>query len=134
MAPASIPGTDAAIGVRLSGLPVMLDVADGRSAGGQTKFVLGLGEASVTAALNPSSTLAGASSAKAAAAAIGEGAQPNLILDVPTLLSLLEGVGLTEDPTLSKVLPYLRSVTTVAGGAHSLGGGIQRVRVVLNLR
>jgi hypothetical protein len=134
VAPASIPGTDAAIGVHVNGLPVELDIANGRSTGGQTKFVLGLGEASVTAALSPASTLVGASSAKAAAAAIGEGAQPNLVLDVPTLLSLLEGVGLTEDPTISKVLPYLRNVTTVAGGAHSLGGGAQRVRVVLGLR
>jgi hypothetical protein len=32
------------------------------------------------------------------------------------------------------VLPYLRSLTTIAGGSHSLGGEVQRVRVVLGLR
>ena len=106
----SIPGTDAALGVRLSGLPL------------------------VAAALNPSSTLSGADSTKAAAAALGEGIQPSLLVDVSTFLSLLEGVGLTEDQALSPILPYLRSVTTVAGGARDLGGGIKRVRAIVRLR
>jgi hypothetical protein len=130
----SIPGTEAAVGARITGLPVVLDIADGRDASGHTKFVLGLGEQSVVTALNPSSTLSGAASTKAAAGALGEGIQPNLTFDVPTLVSLLEGVGLSEDPTLSQVLPYLRRLTTVAGGSHSLGGEMQRVRVVLGLR
>jgi hypothetical protein len=132
--PVSIAGTDAAVGARLTGLPLELIIADGRSSAGQTKFVLGLGEASVAAALNPSSTLAGAASARAAATALGEGIQPNLIVDFPTVLSLLEGVGLTEGPALSKVVPYLRSLTTLAGGAHTLAGGVERVRVVVGLR
>jgi hypothetical protein len=132
--PVSIAGTDAAVGVRLSGLPLMLVVADGRSSTGQTKFVLGLGEASVAAALNPASTLAAAASARAAAAALGEGIQPNLIVDFPTVLSLLEGVGLTEGPTLAKVVPYLRSLATLSGGTHTLSGGVERVRVVVALR
>ena len=132
--PATIAGTDAAVSVRASGLPVMLVIASGVDSSGHAKFVLGLGEASVTAALNPSSVLAGAASTHAAETALGEGIHPNLIVDVPTLLSLLEGVGLTEDPALSKVLPYLRAVTTVAGGTHSLGGGVERARVVLGLR
>jgi len=129
----TIAGADAAIGARLTGLPVVLDIADGRASNGQTKFVLGLGEASVEAALNPSSTLAGAASRSAAASTLGEGAQPSLILDFPTLLSLLEGVGLTEDPSISSFVPYLRSATTLAGGGHNLGGEVQRFRLVLGL-
>ena len=131
---ASIPGAEAAVGARITGLPIVLDIAAGRDSSGHTKFVLGLGEQSVVSALNPSSVLSGAASTKAAAAALGEGIQPNLTFDVPTLVSLLEGVGLSEDPTLSQVLPYLRRLTTVAGGSHSLGGEVQRVRVVLGLR
>ena len=134
VAPVSIAGTDAAVGVRLAGLPVVLDIADGRAAGGQTRFVLGFGEASVTAALHPQSTLAGAASRSAAASNLGEGAQPSLILDVPTLLSLLEGVGLTEAPPISTFVPYLRSVTTLAGGGHDLGGEVQRFRLFLGLQ
>jgi hypothetical protein len=132
--PITIAGTDAAVGVRVSGLPLMLDIANGVDSSGHTKFVLGLGEPSVTAALNPSSTLAGAAATTAAATALGEGMHPNLIVDAPTLLSLLEGVGLTEDPTLSKVVPYLRAVTRLAGGTHSLGGGLERARVTVALR
>jgi len=130
----SIPGTDASVGARLTGLPVILDIADGRDSSGHTKFVLGFGEASVTAALSPGSTLASAPSRGTAASTLGEGAQPSILADFPTLLSLLEGVGLTEDPAFSKFVPYLRSLTTLAGGGHDLGGEVQRFRLVLGLQ
>src|SRR5207245_9473826 len=131
--PASIAGTDAALSTRLTGLPVALDIADGRDAKGQTKFVIGLGEASVAAALTPSSTLS-ATSYNGAGSALGEGIQPALIVQVPTLLGLLESAGLSEDPTIASIVPYLRLLSTVAGGSRSLGGGAERFRVVLGLR
>jgi Protein of unknown function (DUF3352) len=132
----SVPltGTEAAVSARLPGLPVPLYIAAGRGASGQSKFVIGLGEASVSAALNPSSALESAPSYGAAAAAIGEGARPSVMLDVPTLLGLLEGIGLTEDPTVAQFLPYLRSLTTVAGGGHHLSTGVERFKLVLGLR
>jgi Protein of unknown function (DUF3352) len=132
--PVTIAGTDAAVSARISGLPVLLDIADGRDSSGHTKFVLGFGEASVTAALDPSSTLASAPSRAAAASSLGEGAQPSMIADFPTLLSLLEGVNLTEDPSISRFVPYLRSLSTLAGGGRSLGGEVQRFRLVLGLQ
>jgi hypothetical protein len=130
----SIPGTDVAVTARLTGLPVALDIAEGRGSGGQSKFVIGLGEASVPAALSPTGTLSSAPSFSAAAAALGEGAQPSVMLDVPTLLSLLEGIGLTEDPTISSFVPYLRGATTLAGGGHRVGAGVERFKLVLGLR
>jgi hypothetical protein len=129
-----VPGTDAAVTARLTGLPVALVIAAGRGAGGQSKFVMGLGEASVAAALNPPGTLASSPAASAAAGALGEGAQPSVIVEVPTLLSLLEGVGLTEDPSISGLVPYLRSMTTVAGGAHRLDAAVERFKLVVGLR
>jgi hypothetical protein len=129
----SIPGTDAAISARVSGLPVELDIADGRAANGQTEFVIGVGEASVQDALHPSSTLAGSAALGAGASALGEGVQPSLFVDFPQLVGLLEGVGLNEDPTISGLLPDLRTLTTLAGGGHSLGGGIERTRIVAGL-
>jgi Protein of unknown function (DUF3352) len=131
---ASIPGTEAAVGARLSGLPVVLDIADGRDSSGQTKFVLGIGEASVEQALNPSSTLATASTRAAAATAIGENTQPSLIVSFPTLVSLLEGLGLTESPSISKFVPYLRAATTLAGGGHNLSGEVSRFRLAFGLQ
>ena len=88
----------------------------------------------MTAALSPGSTLASAPSRGTAASTLGEGAQPSILADFPTLLSLLEGVGLTEDPAFSKFVPYLRSLTTLAGGGHDLGGEVQRFRLVLGLQ
>lgn len=132
--PASIPGTDAAVEAKLTGLPVTLVIADGHDASGNTKFVMGLGQASIQDALNPSSTMSGTSSYTAAQSALGEGIQPSVTVNFATLLSLLEGVGLSEDPTVSKFVPYLRASTTLSGGGHSLGGGVERLRLVLGLR
>ncbi len=134
VSPVSIPGTEAAVGARISGLPVVLYIAAGRDSAGQPKFVLGVGEASVKAALNPPSTLSAAAPRAAAAASLGEGIQPSLIVDVPTFLGLLEAVGMIEDPSISKLVPYLRSLTTVAGGGRELGGGVQRFRLSAGLQ
>ncbi len=132
--PVSIAGAEAAVSVALPGLPVTLDVVDARAANGQTKFVIGLSEASVAAALAPSSTMSGAASYGAASTALGEGIRPSLVLDFPTFLGLLEGLGLSEEPTISKLVPYLRTLTTLAGGGKSLGGDVERLRFVLGLR
>ncbi len=132
--PVTVPGTDAAIGVKVSGLPVILVIANGQDAAGQTKFVLGLAEASVTDALHPASTFATSSAHSAAASALGEGIQPSVVFELPTLLSLLEGVGLTEDPTISKLVPYLRSITTISGGGHALSAEVERFKLHIGLR
>jgi hypothetical protein len=129
----SIAGTEASIAARLPGLPLELDVAAGPGASG-AKFVLGLGEASVQTALAPSETLSSAPSRSAAATTLGEGLQPSVLADVPTLLALLESVGLTEDPSVAPVLPYLRATTTLAGGGRSLGGEVERYKLVLGLK
>lgn len=130
----SVAGADAAVAVHLRGLPVVLDIADGRDSSGNTKFVIGIGEQSVEAALKPSSTLSGASSYGTAAAALGEAIQPSVLVEFPTLLGLLEGVGLSEDPTIAPFVPYLRSLGMLSGGGKSLGGGIERFRLVLGLQ
>ncbi|MHB8235691.1 MAG: DUF3352 domain-containing protein, partial [Solirubrobacteraceae bacterium] len=130
---AKIPGTDAAVAARLSGLPVVLYIANGTDATGKTKFVIGIGEASVETALNPSSALSGAAAYGTASAALG-GAKPSIIVDFPTLLGLLEGVGLSEDPTIAPLVPYLRSLTTLSAGTTGAGAGIERFRLVLGLQ
>ncbi len=132
--PVSIAGTDAAISARVSGLPVELDIANGRAANGQSEFVIGLGEASVEDALRPASTLSGSATLSTAAANLHEGIQPSLTVDFPELLGLLEGVGLSEDPSISGLLPNLRALTTLAGGGQNLGGGVERTRIVAGLQ
>jgi hypothetical protein len=127
VAPASILGTDAAVSVKLNGFPATIFIADGEG-----KFVLGLGEQSVQGALRPSSTLSTSPSYSTAAATLGGGIEPSLIVEFPTLLGFLEGVGLTQSPSLSSLVPYLKSLGTLTAGAASQGG-VARFRVVLGL-
>ncbi len=134
MQSAKLPGTEAAVAARLSGLPVVLEIAAGTDANGHPKFVIGLGEQSIEAALRPSSTMSGSAPYGAAAGALGEGIQPSVIVDFPTLLGLLEGVGLSEDPSIAPFVPYVRSLTTLSGGGRTLGNGIERFRLVLGLQ
>lgn len=127
VAAASIPGTDAAISVKLQGFPAVIFVADG---GG--KFILGLGQQSVQGALSPSSTLSTSPAYATAVSTLGGGIEPSLIVEFPTLLGFLEGVGLAQSESLAKILPYLKSLGTLTAGATSQSG-VQHFRLVLGL-
>jgi Protein of unknown function (DUF3352) len=134
VSPATVAGTEAAVSVTVSGLPVALDIADGRASNGRTKLVIGIGEPSIAAALDPSSTLASAAPTAAAASGLGEGIHPSLLVDFPTFISLLEGIGLLEEPPISQVLPYLRASSTLIGGGRQLSDDAARFRLVLGLQ
>lgn len=127
VAKASIPGTDTAVSVKLQGFPAVIYVASG-----QNKFVLGLGLPSIQGALSPSSTLSTAASYSAASAALGGGIEPSLIVEFPTLLGFLEGIGLTDSPGISNLVPYLKSLGTLTAGSVS-HSGVQRFRLVVGL-
>jgi hypothetical protein len=124
---ASIPGTDAAVSVKLQGFPAVIFIADG-----QNKFVLGLGQASVEGALRPSSTLATSPSYSTDSSTLGSGIEPSLIVEFPTLLGFLEGVGLTQSPGVSNLVPYFKSLGTLTAGATSKGG-VEHFKLVLGL-
>ena len=130
----SIPGTDAAAQVQVKGLPVQLYIANGRNNTGTTLFVLGLGQASVEEALHPASQLVDAPVKTQGALALGEGITPSLIFSVSTLVGLLEGIGLTEDPAFQKIAPYAKAITIVYGGGHPVGGEVERFKLVIKLR
>ncbi len=133
VAPTSVPGTEAAVQATVPGLPLALEIAAGRNGAGQPRFVLGLGEEGVRAALTPSSTLSSAASTSAATSALGEGISPSLEFDAPTLLALLESIGLLESPGLSEFVPYLKAAGTISGGGRTLGGEVERFKLVLSL-
>jgi hypothetical protein len=129
-APASIPGTDAAVTVKLQSFPLALTIADG-----QGKFVFGLGEASVVEALSPQSTLAGGPLYKSAAGALGQGIQPSAAIEFRTLLGLIESLGLNQAPGISGIASALAPLSSLAAGSgESLGGGVKRARAVLGLQ
>ena len=47
---------------------------------------------------------------------------------------MLEGAGLTEDPSVAPLVPFLRALTTLAGGGKRLPGGVERLRLTLGLQ
>lgn len=119
----SLAGTDAGIAVHPKSLPVTIDVVSA-----QGKLVIGLGDASVTKALSGGPTLSTSASYTAAQSALGEGLKPSVIVDVPTLLSLLDGLGLSKGKTIAAIRPYLTAITTlVAGGQRQNTIGHSRV-------
>jgi hypothetical protein len=123
----SIPGAQPAFAVRVTGLPVTLDLG-----AGEGKLVVGLGPASVQGALAPTSTLS-SSSAYASASSLLGGGKPIAVVQFPMALALLEGLGLGESPSLSPTLTSLRALGTLAGDVQPLGGGVMRLRLVLSL-
>jgi hypothetical protein len=128
VAGASIPGTDAAKSVKLQGFPAAIFIADGAG-----KFVLGLGQQSIEGAISPSATLSTSAAYSNAASTLGGGIEPSLIVEFPTLLGFLEGIGLTQSPSVSGLVPYLKSLGTLTAGASGGGGGTQRYKAVLGL-
>lgn len=126
--PASIPGTEAAIAARLPGFPAEIDVA-----AGEGRFAVGLGPASIEAALAPGATLAGSPLYNAASKALG-GKKPVAIFELSALTGLIEGLGLQESSSLAPAMPYLRSLGLLAAGEQALGGGITRIHAVLSLQ
>lgn len=123
----SIPGAEAALTIKITGLPVVLNAGANVS-----RFALGIGTASVAAALSSSSTLSQSPAYKEASTAIG-GGKPDGLLQFPTLVSFVEALGLGESPSLSGAMPYLRSLGTLSGGWQKLGESIIRLHLVLGL-
>jgi hypothetical protein len=128
--PTTIPGAEEAVTVKVTGFPVVVAIG-----AGEGKFAIGLGPASVQEALNPSTTLSSAANYQAATTTLGHGLKPSLLVEFPTLVSLIETLGLGQSEGISTTLPYLQSLGTLtAGGGESLGNGVTRARVVLGLQ
>ncbi len=132
--PTTISGTETAVEAKVSGLPVTLAIAAGRGAGGQPKLVIGVSSTSVQDALHPSSTMASSSALSAAESALGASVTPSISVDVVSLMGLLEGIGLGEDPTIAPFASYLRGSTQLTGGGATPATGIERLRLVLGLK
>lgn len=122
-----VPGTEAAVSLAFTGLPVPAQLA-----AEQGKLVLALGLSAVQDALTPSGTLGSSAAYKAATATLGEGMQPHLMVAFGPLVSLSQTIGLTENASIAKLLPYLKSLSTLSVGSRSLGA-VTRTRILLGL-
>ncbi len=128
--PTSVPGTEAAMTIKLPGFPLALTMAVG-----QGKFVVGLGSSSIQEALSPQGTLAGTPAYNAAASALGQGIQPSALIEFHTLSGLIESLGLNQAPGFSGFASGVAPLGALsAGGGESLPNGIKRARVVIALQ
>jgi hypothetical protein len=123
----SVPGTEAAITVKLPNFPLELTMAVG-----QGKFIAGLGAPSIEEALNPQSTLASSSIYSSASSALGQGLQPSVLAEVHTFSGLIESLGLNETPGFSGIAAAVKPLGLVtAGTGETLSDGVKRARLVL---
>ncbi len=127
--PLTLPGTDAGLSVPLHGLPIAVDIVHAPG-----KVVIGLGSASVQAALHPTTTLGSSSIGQAAARTLGGGVAPSLLVDFPTLVGVISAVnGLTGGPIFGTLPGFTSSLSDVVAG--TAGSGDHRtVRVVVTLQ
>jgi Protein of unknown function (DUF3352) len=112
VAPASLPGYDVALRASVPGFPVPAFVA----AGGDL-FAVGLNAGAMAAVARPSDRLADAPSYREAARLIGAGLRPSMVVDLPSVLRLADGLGLAGPPGYRIVEPYLDAFGLVAAGA-----------------
>jgi hypothetical protein len=97
------------------------------------KVVVGLGQDSVRAALNPPRALSSSAAFKSAAGALGSGLSPELYVDFQPLASLFEIPGVITDPQFQQVKPYLERLNYLVAGAGE-SGGRALVRIALGVR
>jgi hypothetical protein len=110
------PDIDAGVAITPARVPLVIDVVDGAG-----KVVIGLGDASVHQALHPTTRFGDSAAYRTAAAALGGGVRPVFVLDFGGALTLLDGLGLNNNRSVAKILPYLRTLSTLAVGVGHSG-------------
>jgi hypothetical protein len=130
-----LSGVDAGIAVTSRAFPLRILLA---SAG--DRFIVAVTEAALREALNPSSTLADTGAFRIARQTLGHlGDAPSFFLNTPTLLSLVERLGLGTDTTYLDVKPYLDVLGPIIASQNAIhergGRGVGRKsRIALGLR
>jgi hypothetical protein len=126
---AQVPGYDTAIKIRLSEqLPIALFVA-----ANDERFSIGINPQAMSDVLAPSSTFGESETYEKASDSLGGELRPIFVLDFPSVVSLLEGFGLSGNEDYAKVKPYLDAYGTIAvGSAHD--GDVARFALAVGLR
>jgi hypothetical protein len=96
--------------------------------------VIGLGSGSVDAALHPSSTLGSSSVGQAAQRTLGAGVPPSLLIDFPTLTSVVGAVTQLTNSSIIGTLPaFTAHLSDVVAGTTG-SGTTRNLRVVITLQ
>src|SRR5690606_20588874 len=88
-----VAGADDGVTISGGGSPLTLILA-----GAGDRFVAGIGQAAVEAAIDPKTTLSDSESFQDAASALGDDVKPTFFFDVAPVLRLAEAVGAGADP------------------------------------
>ena len=126
--PADVPGYDKAYQVRVPPLPFAVFIA-----GSDERVSIGLNPKALSDVAAPTDKLGDAGSFDSASSALGDGIRPSVLVDFPTVVQLLEGIGLGNNPDYKKAKPYLDAIGVIsAGGKHE--GDTSKARLAVGLR
>jgi hypothetical protein len=120
-------GVDEGVRLRFEGAPEIVIASAGE------RFLVAVGDSALRAALEPPQKLGDNERFQEAAGMLGEGFEPVFFFDLPSVLQLVEGAGLADDPDYRKAQPYLRAFTTIAAGGKR-DGDVSRGRLVVGVR
>ncbi|MFL5846448.1 MAG: DUF3352 domain-containing protein [Solirubrobacteraceae bacterium] len=126
--PAKVDGYDVAVELRSSQAPISLFIA-----ANDDRFTLGVNPQAMTDLLQPAEKLGDSDTYDKAVDTLGEGIKPFVLIDTPTIISLIESFGADDSAEYAKVKPYLDALGPISIGS-ARDGDVSRFAFALGLR
>jgi hypothetical protein len=114
----SVDGYDTVYELHFSGLPLPIPFY---LAANDERVSFGVNPDALSAVAHPADRLADSPKYRAATESLGDGLEPAMVLDLPTVLRLVEGFGVGNNPSYKKVKPYLDAFGVIAAGTRREG-------------
>jgi len=124
--PLSQANIDSGFTINVPGVPFTFEVA---AAG--ARVVIALGNTSLNDALSSSDRLGDSAAYATATSALGSGIEPEAIVSLPDIVSLIDSVGVGVPARASTILAFLSHLGTVALGSGSDAAG-EHVRIAIS--
>lgn len=128
--PTDVAGYDRAFALRLPGLSLPIPFY---LASSPERVSFGVNPDALTAVAKPAGTLGASPRYRAAAAILGGGLRPAFLLDLPTVLNLVEGLGAGGASGYTKIKPYLDAFGVLAAGSRR-DGDVTKATLAVALR
>ena len=125
---AQVQGYDVAVELRSPQAPISLFIA-----ANDERFSIGVNPQALTDLLDPETPLGDSDTYENAEEALGEGLRPVAIVDVPTIIGLLEGFGVNEAEGYAEAKPYLDALGPISIGT-ARDGDVHRFSLAVGLR
>jgi hypothetical protein len=122
-----VQGADGGIAITPSDFPFPIMLA---TAG--DKFVAGINQAAIEAAISGQSKLSDNEAFKTASSAL-DGVEPMFFFDIGSVMTLAEGLGAGDDPDFAEAQSYIEQFGSVAAGTQR-DGDTQRSKLVITMK